>query len=444
MYVLLILAVSLMTVLVALAIIGAKAQKSARAAAPALQGKTLTIIVPAHNEERGLGETLASFLSQTVPADRIIVVADNCTDKTAEVALSYPGVDVLETPPGVGGSKAKAQNYGLTHVTTDLVLPVDADTTLDPDYIEKLKPVFDDPRVAIAAGCVLTKWHDDLPADSRTSKQFMRQVIKRGDSNGSFRSRWKQFWSREARTERAQHQNTVWEKGRLIEYLYGFTFHRPIQNSVHAPVVCSGCCSVFRLDKLMETRYNPYTKEDEIGFPERTIVEDMDYTWTQQIAGRRAVYVPSAVARAADPKTVQYMRAQMWRWMAGFFQNVRLHFWELVRHKPMLAFWVALAVIEIIMAPLWYVMPFAPMLFGLSYQGALLIFFGSEFVIGILPLMYGAWKRKIPFWRVLSAWPCLYANRVINITYAMKALFIELILVPLGIKKTFLTYEMGR
>lgn len=349
--------------------------------------KTLTIVVPAHNEENGLGETLESFLNQTVLADRIVVVADNCTDRTVEVALSYPGVECLVTPKGIGGSKAKAQNYGLSFVDTDLVLPVDADTTLDPDYIEHLKPVFEDPKVTIAAGCVLTK-----------------------------------------------ESGTVWEKGRTIEYLYGFTFHRPVQHSVSAPVVCSGCCSVFATKTL----------QDFGGFPERTIVEDMDYTWSQQIAGNTAVYVPQAVARAADPKTLKYMRVQMWRWMAGFFQNVRMHFWELLRFKKWLAFWVGLAVLEIVAAPLWYLLPFAPFLFGLSFKTALIVFFGAEAVMGLPVLVFGAFHRKIPLWKILLCWPCLYANRVVNLTYAWKALVVELVLVPLKLKRTFLTYEMGR
>ncbi len=50
--------------------------------------------------------------------------------------------------------------------------------------------------------------------------------------------------------------------------LFGFHWHRPIQARANSPMVCSGCCSVFRRDDLMAFG----------GFPERTIVEDMDYT----------------------------------------------------------------------------------------------------------------------------------------------------------------------
>src|SRR4051794_16016147 len=254
---------------------------------------SLTVIVPAHNEEEGLPATLEALLHQTVPAEEIIVVDDGSTDRTGEVAEAY-GVTVL-TPPRNLGSKAKAQNHALPHCRTDLVLAVDADTVLARDYIEKIKPAFDDPDVVIAAGNVQTR--------------FTR---------------------------------TVWERGRSIEYLFGFHWNRPIQNKANSPVVCSGCCSAFRRDSLVAFG----------GFPERTIVEDMDFTWSQEIAGNKAVYVGDAVAWAADPETLTYLRKQVWRWMAGFFQNVRLHMWKLVTRKPMLAVWIALAVLEIVTAPL--------------------------------------------------------------------------------------------
>ena len=60
-------------------------------------------------------------------------------------------------PPRNLGSKARAQNYALPHCRADLVLAVDADTVLAPDYIEKVVPVFDDPDVAVAAGNVQTR-----------------------------------------------------------------------------------------------------------------------------------------------------------------------------------------------------------------------------------------------------------------------------------------------
>jgi N-acetylglucosaminyltransferase len=347
---------------------------------------TVTVIVPAHNEEAGLPATLESILRQTRPADEIIVVDDGSADRTGEVARAH-GVTVL-TPPSNLGSKAKAQNHALPHCATDLVVAVDADTVLAPDYLEKIVPAFADPAVVVAAGNVQTR--------------FTR---------------------------------TVWERGRSIEYLFGFHWHRPIQNTANSPVVCSGCCSAFRRDALVAFG----------GFPERTMVEDMDLTWSQQIAGRKAVYVGTAVAWAADPETLTYLRKQVWRWMAGFFQNVRLHMARMIARKPLLALWIGLAVLEILTAPLWWATPFFVTLALHKPVGVTLAWWlGSELGFTLPPLLYGARRRGLRVSRMLLNLPCLYPTKAVNIYYAWKGLIVELILVPLRLSHGLVIYEKGR
>jgi N-acetylglucosaminyltransferase len=347
---------------------------------------TVTVIVPAHNEEEGLPATLESILGQTVPADEVIVIDDGSADRTGEVARAY-GVTVL-TPPRNLGSKAKAQNYALPRCETDLVLAVDADTVLAPDYIERIKPAFADPDVVVAAGSVQTR--------------FTR---------------------------------TVWERGRSIEYLFGFHWHRPIQHLANSPVVCSGCCSAFRRDALVAFG----------GFPERTIVEDMDFTWSQQIEGRRAVYVGTAVAWAADPETLTYLRKQVWRWMAGFCQNVRLHLPRLITGKPLLALWIILALLEILTAPLWWATPLIlTVVLNKPVAAALAWWFGTELTLTLPALIYAARRRRLPLWRVLLNVPCLYVVKPVNIYYAWKGVIVELILVPLRLSQGLVVYEKGR
>ncbi|NRQ40917.1 glycosyltransferase family 2 protein [Nonomuraea sp. NN258] len=347
---------------------------------------TLTVIIPAHNEEHGLPATLRSITAQSVPPEQIIVVDDGSTDRTSEVAASF-GVAVLRPPRNLG-SKAKAQNHALPYCRTDLVLAVDADTVLAPDYIEKIKPAFDDPAVTIAAGNVQT--------------HFAR---------------------------------TAWERGRSTEYLFGFHWHRPIQQLANSPMVCSGCCSVFRREMLAS--YG--------GFPERTIVEDMDLTWSQQLDGRRAVYVSDAMAWAADPETLTYLRKQVWRWMAGFMQNVRLHLPALVTRKPMLAIWIIVALLEILVAPLWWATPFV-LTFALHEPVATTMSWwaGADLLLTVPALLYAAKRRRLPVHRVLYNLPFVYLNKAVNLYYAWKALIVELIMVPLHLSRGLLIYEKGR
>ena len=60
----------------------------------------VTVLVPAHNEEASLPVTLAALGEQTRPPDRVIVVADNCTDRTVQIAREM-GHEAFETQGNV-------------------------------------------------------------------------------------------------------------------------------------------------------------------------------------------------------------------------------------------------------------------------------------------------------------------------------------------------------
>jgi cellulose synthase/poly-beta-1,6-N-acetylglucosamine synthase-like glycosyltransferase len=92
---------------------------------------SITALIPAHNEEQSLPVTLASLRAQTTVPERIIVIADNCTDATVAIAQAA-GVEVIET---VGNTKKKAGalNQVLAQLLpglgdNDAVLVMDADT----------------------------------------------------------------------------------------------------------------------------------------------------------------------------------------------------------------------------------------------------------------------------------------------------------------------------
>lgn len=347
--------------------------------------RTLTVLVPAYNEAVNLENTILSLRAQQQPADRILVIDDCSTDDTGAIAARL-GVDVMRTPHNLG-SKAAAQNFALPFIDTDLVLPVDGDTVLAPDYIAKLVPIFDDPDVAVAAGCVLT-----------------------------------------------QRTGSVWEKGRNLEYLFSFHWYRPVQNMAGSPTVCSGCCTVFRTQMVREFG----------GFPDRTVVEDIDMTWSQQIMGRKAVYVHDAVAYAAEPSSRLFMRRQLWRWKSGWFQNVRLHYRDLWRHKPMLALWVTITLADILISPLVLALPFIMLLNGIPWWQVLAIWFISEALTLFPPILYGCRKRGVNALSAISWYPSFYVLKLHNFFYDWKALVNELILVPLRISGGLHVYQRGK
>lgn len=106
--------------------------------------RSVCVIVPAHNEEHAIESLVASIRAQDYPNLRAVLCLDRCTDRTAELAAAAAGgdprVSVLEItscPPGWAGKVNAAWQGAHTEAAraSDLLLFVDADTTLDPSCI---------------------------------------------------------------------------------------------------------------------------------------------------------------------------------------------------------------------------------------------------------------------------------------------------------------------
>ena len=101
---------------------------------------SLVVLIPAHNESRGLLPTLSDVTSQLRPGDRLLVVADNCSDDTAEVA-GAAGAEVVKRRNLEKVGKGYALDFGLRHLQDNLpqvVVVIDADCRLDTDAIDQL------------------------------------------------------------------------------------------------------------------------------------------------------------------------------------------------------------------------------------------------------------------------------------------------------------------
>ncbi|MGB6295052.1 MAG: glycosyltransferase family 2 protein [Rivularia sp. (in: cyanobacteria)] len=98
------------------------------------------ILIPAHNEEVVIDSTLNDLKAKLDNSQNIVVIADNCTDATAEIARSH-GVKVIERhQPNLRG-KGYALDYGLNYLKSeppDVVVFVDADCKVDRGAIEQL------------------------------------------------------------------------------------------------------------------------------------------------------------------------------------------------------------------------------------------------------------------------------------------------------------------
>lgn len=107
---------------------------------PAGRRPTIAILVPAHNESLLIAHTLRSIGTQLSINDRLLVVADNCSDDTASIARAA-GAEVIERHDSTRRGKGYALDFGMRHLAQappEVVLIIDGDCAVTGDAIERL------------------------------------------------------------------------------------------------------------------------------------------------------------------------------------------------------------------------------------------------------------------------------------------------------------------
>ena len=335
----------------------------------------VNVIVPAYNEADCITDTVNSLLMQSLAPQEIIVVDDGSTDATAAICRSL-GVKVI-APPENTGSKAGAQNFALKQVKTKYTLAIDADTTLKDDAIEKLFSAMADPEVVAACGFVIPR-----------------------------------------------HVNTVWERGRYVEYLMAFTFYKEIQEYYDKPLISSGCFSMYRTDYLQQVG----------GWSLRTMAEDMDLTWTAYQLGHKVRFIADAVCYPIEPHDFHFMRKQLKRWAHGFIQNVRLH-WKGILHVPFLRSIVTVMSWDATVASIVYLMVL-PIL-AVIISPLFLLGYVIDLPIVLVPTLTKAYARG-ETWHALTSIPAFFVLRFVNSAIFLEALFKEVVL-----RQPLEVYEKG-
>ncbi len=117
-----------------------RAKRAAPAAPSGIRPPKIAILIPAHNEELLIDSTISSIRPQLGSSDRLIVVADNCDDRTANIARAA-GAEVTERRDPVHRGKGYALSHGvdhLRHAPPDVLLIFDADCAIDQGVVALL------------------------------------------------------------------------------------------------------------------------------------------------------------------------------------------------------------------------------------------------------------------------------------------------------------------
>ena len=236
-------------------------------------GKKLrfAVLVCARNEERVIELPVRSILETSYPEDRlkVFVIADNCTDRTAEVACAAGATVWEKSTPSSG--KGDVLSWGIERVRElggfDAVAVFDADNTVDCGWFDAVNDALNDGE-CVVTGC------------------------RRASNVGA---------------------NTIsgW-------YSVYWAMMNELSNRVRTNLGLSGKLTGTGFAFLLSVL-------DADGWRTRTMVEDVEFTIQGNLAGRRVAYVGGAGYADEQPVTLSAMWRQLCRWETGCWQVVRLY-----------------------------------------------------------------------------------------------------------------------
>jgi cellulose synthase/poly-beta-1,6-N-acetylglucosamine synthase-like glycosyltransferase len=227
----------------------------------------VSVIVPAFNEATVIERTVRSLAASAYPDFEVIVVDDGSTDDTAAIVdrLGLPAVRVVCQ---LNTGKAGALNTAIRAARHDVIVSVDADTTLEPRTIAILARALAAPGMGAVAGNV--------------------KVANRAGALG----RW-------------QH----------LEYVVGFNLDRRLSDVLSCMTTVPGAAGAFRRVAL-----------EQVGlFSTDTLAEDTDITIALGRAGWQVTYESRAIAHTEAPASLRALWRQRHRWAYGTMQSVWKH-----------------------------------------------------------------------------------------------------------------------
>lgn len=230
---------------------------------------TVTVIVPAFNEERVIVASVRRLLESDYPNIEVIVADDGSKDATSPVvAEAFAGEPKVKLLTLVNGGKASAINRALTHASGEIVVAVDADTLFETTCIGRLVRWFADERIGAVAG--------------------------------------------NAKVGNRVNLVTRWQ---AVEYVTAQNVERRALSRFDAIMVVPGAVGAWRRAAL-----------DEVGgYPEDTLAEDQDLTIAIQRRGWKVAYDEHAVAWTEAPESFRALAKQRYRWSYGTLQCLWKH-----------------------------------------------------------------------------------------------------------------------
>lgn len=271
----------------------------------------VSILIPAHNEERTIVSSVRSLLKLRYPQFEIVIVNDGSSDGTLQAVIEafgmvefpeayrkrlptkavhqvyasarFPQVRLVDKE---NGGKSDALNAGINCARYPLFCAMDADCILQQDSLSRVvRPFLEDPRtvavggvVRVLNGCTV---HDGMLEKVDLPKQVLPMF-------------------------------------QLVEYLRAFLFGRLGWSPLNALMVISGAFGVFYKERVIAVG----------GYRSGTVGEDMDLVVRLHLQLRREkrpyriTFVPDPICWTEAPHDVRSLKNQRMRWQRGLAESI--------------------------------------------------------------------------------------------------------------------------
>lgn len=341
---------------------------------------SITLLIPALNEEVVISETVDSMLALDYPGDlRISICDDGSTDDTFSLLVNRYDLNAIEGNVFQSADKrvlvvrqenagrAAALNTALKYAGSEYIVATDADTLLDSSGIRRIvKEMIADSKLEAVGGTIM----------------LANNIEK--DVNGTIVGTV------------PPHPVTGTQS---VEYLRAFLYGRLGLNRLGGNVIISGAFGVFRRDTLNKIG----------GWNKDTVAEDFDLTIRIREHGGKVLFVPDPVAWTEAPETLRELGRQRERWHRGLCQVLfgparRMYFRR--KYGLMGSLVLPMYFITEWMAPLVEVLGFFLIAAHIGFANlglvtAGLIFTGA-FIIGVTLSIISIWFEQSKFRRYIG------------------------------------------
>lgn len=288
----------------------------------------ISILIPAHNEERTINKTVESVIKANYPNQKeIIVINDGSTDATAKIVKSmsrkFSEVRLINLPHR---GKAAALNEGLKIAKNDVIITIDGDSILKNDALVELVHPLNEEKVAGVTGVV--------------------------------------------RAQRTSNPLTFYQD---FEYMLSSGW-RYICTKLNANTILPGFAA-FKKRALLKVG----------GFSGDTLTEDFDIGISLRRAGYQTLTITSATIYTKTPMSIGGFIKQRIRWARGTFQVVKKHFKFIFSKKS-----GNIKFFSIPTQLYWYFHPFIylPLTFYTFFEGLITYFFSKGILVSFASLKY--------------------------------------------------------